>query len=93
MVPFDLDLPARWRAARWKAKIRDKEGAEEPHVTILHGPDAWRVSLRTGEFLDGGSWNDIPVDVRAAVECNRKRLEAEWDSRYPWNRVGGRPNE
>ncbi len=50
MTPFDLDLPARWKAGRWKVNIRDNETIDEPHVTILRGPDVWRVSLRDGRF-------------------------------------------
>lgn len=35
-----------------EAKIRDKENREHPHVTILRGTKAWRINLRTGEFMD-----------------------------------------
>jgi len=93
MVPFDLDLPSRWKRAKWKVKIRDKERAEEPHVTILRGPDVWRVSLRTGTFLDGGAWSDIPDGVRQAIEAHMPDLKAEWDRRCPWNLVGGNTDD
>ena len=47
-----LRLPDAFRKARWEVKIRDKETREPPHVTIIRGTDAWRISLRTGEFRD-----------------------------------------
>ena len=93
MAPFDLNLPARWKAAKWKVKIRDNEAVEEPHVTILRGPDVWRVSLRDQHFLDGGSWNDIEDEVRGAILKNWKALQTAWDARFPCNLVGGNADD
>lgn len=91
MTPFDLDLPARWKAGRWKVKIRDNETVEEPHVTILRGPDVWRVSLRDGHVMDGGSWSDIENEVRRTIQepGNWVRLREAWDVRFPHNPVEG----
>lgn len=95
MAPFDLKLPARWKAAKWKVKIRDNEAVEEPHVTILHGPDVWRVSLRDGHIMDGGSWKDIENGVRETIQDpkNWERLRKAWDLRFPHNSVGGNDDD
>jgi hypothetical protein len=39
-----FDVPARWRR-QWKVKIRDRERAEPPHVSVLHGTECWRMDL------------------------------------------------
>ena len=51
-MPIDFPLPTSLKKAGWKVKIREKETREPPHVTILRGTQAWRVNLRTGEFMD-----------------------------------------
>ena len=51
-MPFLLTLPAVWAARGWKAKIREDEHTEEPHVTIALKMWTRRVSLRSGEFMD-----------------------------------------
>lgn len=95
MAPFDLELPARWKGAKWKVKIRDNEAVEEPHVTILHGPDVWRVSLRDCHFMDGGSWNDVEDEVRETIQApkNWKKLRDAWDARFTHNLVGGKDDD
>jgi len=62
---YDLELPPQFRQGGWKVKIRDRERVEPPHVTLLFRTSAWRLDLRTGEFLvpPGGSWNDIPGEL------------------------------
>ncbi|SRR6266571_1093730 len=51
-MPFALKLPEPWASRGWKAKIRDRERLEPPHVTILHKTSAWRFELRSEKFLD-----------------------------------------
>lgn len=90
-MAFSLVLPTDLRRAGWKVKIRDKERLEPPHVTLLFKTSAWRVDLRSGEFLDvGASWRDVDPDVRTAVEAAWDELRAAWDSIYPDNPVGQR---
>lgn len=90
-MPYSLRLPDFLRNARWKVKIRDREIREPPHVTIIHGVDAWRVDLRHGTFMDG---SPDPARVpRALVElvfepANWGRLREAWDRMYPSNPVG-----
>ncbi len=70
-------------------KIRDNEALEPPHVTVLRGPDAWRIGLRDGSFLDG-AWDDMPAEVRAVVLAHWGDLRRAWDERFPGNPVEGR---
>ena len=89
-MPFDLPLPTALRKARWKVRIREKERREPPHVTILRGTQAWRINLRTGEFMDQ---EPDPADVPEALiahitgEANWEVLCDEWDRKYPTNPV------
>lgn len=89
-MPFELLLPIRFRRARWKVKIRDKEMREPPHVTILKGTKAWRINLRSGLFMDRRpDPAAVPVElidhVRSASVWNQ--LREEWDKKYPTNPV------
>ena len=43
-VRFPLPQPHEGRG--WKAKIRDRERTEPPHVTVLFKTQAWRLGLR-----------------------------------------------
>lgn len=89
-MPFDLPLPVHLRRARWKVKIREKETREPPHVTILRGTQAWRIDLRTGEFMDR---RPDPAEVPESLvelihaEANWRLLCAAWDRKYPTNPV------
>jgi 2'-5' RNA ligase len=91
-VAFNLPLPESLRKARWKVKIRDKETREHPHVTILRGTKAWRINLRTGQFMDD---DPNPAEVpRQLVELIQQkatwqRLQQEWDRMYANNPVSG----
>lgn len=95
-MPFDLLLPVVFRKARWKVKIREKETREPPHVTILRDARAWRINLRTGEFMDD---EPKPSDVPAALlehirqATNWSLLRDEWDRKYPANPVSGPTDE
>ncbi|MEX0701922.1 MAG: hypothetical protein WD069_07485 [Planctomycetales bacterium] len=91
-MPFDLPLPASWRKAGWKVKIRDKETREPPHVTILRRTRAWRIDLRTGEFMDREpDPAEIPDEIISHIrnEANWALLCNEWDRKYPTNPVHG----
>jgi hypothetical protein len=96
LVAFTLRLPKALRRARWKVKIRDKEIREPPHVTIIRGPDAWRMNLRTGHFMDA---KPDPSDVSSEIidlimeEDTWQRLCDQWDRMYPNNPVSGEDEE
>jgi hypothetical protein len=88
-MAFSLALPKRWSAQGWKAKIRDRERLEPPHVTITRGAKSWRVGLRDGRFLDGEpDPREVPSGVVEAVTGHWARLCEEWDALYPANPVG-----
>ena len=89
-VPFDLPISAALRKARWKVKIREKESREPPHVTILRGTRAWRISLRTGEFMDRQpDPAEVPDEIidHIKTEENWTLLCDQWDEKYPANPV------
>jgi hypothetical protein len=91
-MPFELPLPGRLKQARWKVKIREKESREPPHVTILRGTQAWRINLRTGQFMDSQpNPDDVPQDVLDQIRQHWQRLCDEWDRKYPRNRVQETP--
>lgn len=87
-MPYELDLPQILKQAGWKVKIRDAERLEEPHVTILRKIDTWRLSLRSGEFLDKDhKWNQIDKGVRQAIINEWETLKTRWDAMYPGNPI------
>lgn len=87
-MPYELQLSKGLKRAGWKVKIRDAERLEEPHVTMVRNLRSWRLSLRTGEFLDrGDKWSDIDVDVRETIHQNWDGLQQEWDLKYPHNPI------
>ncbi len=87
-MPFALTLPEPAASRGWKAKIRDRERLEPPHVTILHKTRAWRFDLRSGTFLDREpDPKDIPEEVVGAVRSNLEVLRQEWDRMFPENLV------
>lgn len=89
-MPFDLQLPAAFRKARWKVKIREKESREPPHATILRDTQAWRIDLRDGEFMDRHPEpSDVPEQLVAYIkqEENWRMLCEQWDRKYPSNPV------
>jgi hypothetical protein len=94
-MPFELELPDNNRRAGWKVKIRDRERVEPPHVTVMRGPDEWRIGLRDGAFLvpPGGSWREIPPAVRIGIERSMTELRANWDRMYPENPVTGEDHD
>lgn len=91
-MAFSLPLTRALKKARWKVKIRDKESRETPHVTLLRGTDAWRIDLRTGEFMDDlPDPSEIPEELIEFIraEGTWQRLCDEWDRMYPDNPVAG----
>ena len=88
-MPYSLALPKKLRVQGWKVKIQEKERLEPPHITVWHGEEMWRISLRTGDFLvpRGGSWKQIDNGVRKAIEDNWQALRDAWDAKYPSNPV------
>jgi hypothetical protein len=93
-MPFALNLPEPWANRGWKAKIRDREGLEPPHVTVLYKTSAWRFDLRTEAFLDKEpSPKDVPEEVIGAVRSNLTLLRQEWDRMYPANRISSTERE
>ena len=87
-MPFALTLPEPWANRGWRAKIRDRERLEPPHVTVLYKTSAWRFDLRTEAFLDKEpSPKEVPEEVIGAVRSNLALLRLEWDRMYPENRI------
>jgi hypothetical protein len=95
-MAFTLPLTAALKRARWKVKIRDKETREPPHVTIIRGTDAWRIDLRTGEFMDDSpDPSEVSEELIELIksEATWQRLCDGWDRMYPDNPVAGEENE
>jgi len=91
-MAFNLRLSAAFRAARWKVKIRDKETVEPPHATILRGTHAWRIDLRTGQFMDASpDPAEVPGELLEFIRAGEtwQQLAAAWDQMYPNNPVFG----
>lgn len=87
-MPFDLPLPATLAEQGWKAKIRDRERLETPHVTVMFKTRSWRVSLRDLCFLDcAPPPRNVPGEIVTAIEASLDELRAAWDARYPSNPV------
>lgn len=95
-MPFELSLPAEFSQSRWKAKIREKETLEPPHVTLLQRTQAWRINLRTGEFMDRQpDPSEVPEALIEFLKGDEvwKQLCEAWDRKYPGNKVGGASDE
>lgn len=89
-MPFDLPLPSRWKKG-YRVKIREKEVVESPHATILQGTVAYRINLRTGEFMDEDpNPKDVPKELLSYLRSKDvwNQLCKEWDKKYPNNPVG-----
>lgn len=85
-MAFTLNLPEPWRSRGWKAKIRDRERLEPPHVTILQKARAWRFNLRSEAFLD--------KKPAPTIRSNLTLLRRAWDRMYPENPISSEePNE
>jgi hypothetical protein len=89
-VAYTLPLSEALRKARWKVKIRDKEIREPPHVTIIRGTKAWRIDLRSREFIDANpDPADVPEELMQLITnaTTWRQLCDEWDRMYPNNPV------
>ncbi|MEX1039897.1 MAG: hypothetical protein WDZ51_04665 [Pirellulaceae bacterium] len=89
-MAFSLRIALVYSRARWKVKIRDKETREPPHATIIHGTRAWRIDLRTGEFMDSRpDPSEVPTELVNFIRQDDtwQRLRREWDRMYPNNPV------
>ena len=93
-MAFTLPLPDVWRRNGWKVKIRDDERMEPPHVTILQKTRAWRLALRTGEFLDRmPPVREVPDELTELVWEKREQLRTKWNEMYPENQVFSQEDE
>ena len=87
-MAFSLPPPEPWASRRWKVKIRDRERVEPSHVSVIHGTNTWRFSLRSKSFLDTDPpERDVPKAVVQHVKDNLENLVVEWDRMYPDNPV------
>ena len=87
-MPYNLPLPEGLQARGWKVKIREKERAEPPHVSVLLKRETWRWGLRERRFLDTkppGRW--VPLELIEVLQANIETLITEWDRMYPHNPV------
>lgn len=91
-MPFNLPLPDKFKKEGWKVKIRDKERAEPPHVSIIRKLNTWRWGLREQKFLDRKPpHREVPSDLLECVKRNLSNLTDQWNQMYPYNPV--RPEE
>ena len=89
-MPIDFPLPTSLKRAGWKVKIREKETREPPHVTILRGTQAWRINLRTGEFMDTRpDPAEVPEEIINLIKVPEtwNWICHQWDKKYPKNPV------
>lgn len=87
-MPFSVTLPEPWATRGWKAKIRDRERLEPPHVTIQHKTRSWRFDLRSTTFLDREpDPKEVPEEIVRTVRLNLELLRQEWDRMFPENPV------
>ena len=87
-MPYELKLPLLWSNQRWKVKVYDSEGPEEPHVSILRRNWTWRVGLRSFEFLDRlPDGKDVPRKLLDLVRSHSQELQNAWDALHPANPV------
>lgn len=89
-MPFELVLSERLKNEGWKVKTFEDERLEPPHVTVMRGPDKWRIGLRDRQFSipPGGKWKDLPKSLRETIDHRFDALKREWDEMYPENPVG-----
>jgi hypothetical protein len=87
-MAYSLPLSRRWTAQRWKAKIRDRERLEPPHVSLIRGTRTWRLGLRSGAFLDmEPDPAEVPPELVDELLAHSTELRAAWDAMYPDNPV------
>jgi len=87
-MPFDLPLPAPFASRGWRAKIRDRERLEVPHITVLFKTRSWRIGLRDLAFLDRAPPpREVPRVVLNAVAAEIEAARDAWNAMYPSNPV------
>jgi hypothetical protein len=87
-MAFALAVPNEWASQGWKVKIRDDERNEVPHATLLRRRQAWRMNLRTGDFLDSDpDPREVPHDLAEHAWGKRQALRRAWNEMYPENPV------
>jgi hypothetical protein len=87
-MAYVLALSAPWISQGWKVKIRDDERNEIPHATLLRRRQAWRMSLRSGGFLDRQPDPAlVPRELAEQVWGRRDALRHAWNAMYPENPV------
>lgn len=92
-MAFALAVPVQWASQGWKVKIRDDERNEVPHATILRRRQAWRMSLRSGEFLDSEpDPREVPRELADHAWSKRQALRSAWNGMYPENPVFSQEN-
>lgn len=92
-MAFALALPGEWAGQGWKVKIRDDERNETPHATFLRKRQAWRLSLRSGAFLDERpDPSEVPRELVEHVWSKRQALRRNWNAMYPENPVYSNEN-
>jgi 2'-5' RNA ligase len=93
-MAYALALPEPWARQGWKVKIRDDERNETPHATFLRKRQAWRMSLRSGAFLDARpDPAEVPDELVEHVWGRRHALRRSWNAMYPENPVYSRDND
>lgn len=97
-MPVAFPLPPPHDKRGWKAKIRDRERVEPPHVTILFRMQSWRLGLRERDFLDTHPDSSlVPAAIvdhllsetipQGETTSRYGRVVAEWNRLYPENPV------
>lgn len=93
-MPEHFRLPTHLLVERWKVKIRDVEGPEPPHATVIRGTTYWRWNLRESMFMDRiPDPRDVPDELVEFLMTNHDDLVLRWDAMFPWNPVARRPDE
>ena len=95
-MAMNIQISAKFKKQGWKVKIRDKERSEDPHVTIIKGVKAWRLNLRSKEFMDTSPpEKEVPEKLKKEIleEKKFKRIIEEWNKMYPWNKVDSQSEE
>ena len=95
-MPVELSLSKKLKKAKWKVKIRDRERLEPPHVSIINGTNTWRISLRSGDFLNKvPDPDEVPEELLEYIRNGKlsdtltvwEWLCKKWDDKYPQNKV------
>jgi hypothetical protein len=87
-MTYLLRLPKKLK--QWSVKIRDRERLEPPHVTVLRKTRAWRLDLRSGEFMDAEpNPDDVPKALVQFIkeDARWQELRDAWDAMYPENPI------